>query len=775
MATVDRRGVTVSATDPPIAGDPNPGLAYKAPARLATTGANIVLSGLQTIDGVALAAADRVLVKDQTDATTNGLYNASSGPWTRTVDANGNEDFAQGMQVLVAQGSANAGQVFELSSAPPITLGATNLVWAAAIRTLTIGTGLTVVGGTLQLAPPTAATLGGVESIAAVPHQWLNSIDTSGVPHTAQPAVTDLAAIAGSTLVGNNTGGAAVPSALTGALATLLLSTFLASGASHAKGLVPDPGAISSTARFLREDASFAAALPCINVQDPAYGAKGNTVFGSADGAITSGQALFTNTSVVFTAADVGKVINVAGAGAAGAILATTIASFNSAHSVNLAANASTTVGPTAKYDYGTDDTAAINAAIVAAAAAGGIGRVYCPQAVYFVKKLNLANLGNLTFFGDGWNKTYFIPNAQEGTYGQASGHVFDLAGSLNINLRDFQLGWFGQIQAPTTGVLLAQIASGASNAIILTNIYISGQYTASPYHNISVPSSQLYSCKFYNYFPGAGARYVGVFTSNNATFNLTSSFATINPGASQCSDITGIGNEWHFFPGASASSQVLWFDGASDIRLYGGNVTGGGTAYILITNTVARLVISGDTFETESEPVTPSFVFSLSASAVLNGLTWHQSLYIVGTPTLGLMTIAVGGQFQSAGAGQVLAFTSAGGLAAGATYFVGPADSDTVAASNVAVTMTERGLLLNMWVNTSASPGQTPGYTCTVLVNGTATALTGVISGAGVQVKDIAHAVQVNAGDTVCLKLISAAATNTTRVSAALTFLPTG
>src|ERR1700719_4093154 len=108
MSTIDRRGATVSAADPPIGTNPNPDLAIKAPVRAATTGTGITLSGLQTIDGVALAAGDRVLVKDQTDVTTNGLYNAATGPWTRTIDANNNSRWARGTQVTVTDGSANA-------------------------------------------------------------------------------------------------------------------------------------------------------------------------------------------------------------------------------------------------------------------------------------------------------------------------------------------------------------------------------------------------------------------------------------------------------------------------------------------------------------------------------------------------------------------------------------------------------------------------------------------------------------------------------------------
>jgi parallel beta-helix repeat protein len=46
--------------------------------------------------------------------------------------------------------------------------------------------------GAARLPNPTASTLGGVESLAATSHQWINTISTSGVPSSTQPASTDL-------------------------------------------------------------------------------------------------------------------------------------------------------------------------------------------------------------------------------------------------------------------------------------------------------------------------------------------------------------------------------------------------------------------------------------------------------------------------------------------------------------------------------------------------------------------------------------------------------
>jgi len=52
--------------------------------------------------------------------------------------------------------------------------------------------------GAARLPNPSASTLGGVESFAAVSHQWINTISTSGVPSATQPACADLSNAAAS-------------------------------------------------------------------------------------------------------------------------------------------------------------------------------------------------------------------------------------------------------------------------------------------------------------------------------------------------------------------------------------------------------------------------------------------------------------------------------------------------------------------------------------------------------------------------------------------------
>src|SRR5215475_3825684 len=127
MSTIDRRGATVSAADPPIGTNPNPDLAIKAPVRAATTGSNIALSGTQTIDGVSLNVGDRVLVKDQTTGSQNGLYLVASGTWPRAVDAASSALVVPETAVRVSEGSVNAHSEWYLSTQGPIAVGTTAL------------------------------------------------------------------------------------------------------------------------------------------------------------------------------------------------------------------------------------------------------------------------------------------------------------------------------------------------------------------------------------------------------------------------------------------------------------------------------------------------------------------------------------------------------------------------------------------------------------------------------------------------------------------------
>jgi len=100
---------------------------------LAATTAAITLSGLQTVDGVALTAGARVLVKNQAAAKDNGLYLVvAGGAWTRCPDADTSAKATPGLLVLVERGMANGDSAWQLITDAPITLGVTALAFEMA-------------------------------------------------------------------------------------------------------------------------------------------------------------------------------------------------------------------------------------------------------------------------------------------------------------------------------------------------------------------------------------------------------------------------------------------------------------------------------------------------------------------------------------------------------------------------------------------------------------------------------------------------------------------
>ncbi|MGJ7513827.1 phage tail protein [Pseudomonas baetica] len=100
----------------------------KQSVRVATT-ANIALAGLQTVDGVALAAGDRVLVKNQAVAKDNGIYLAAAAVWTRAPDADTNAEVTSALVVSVEQGTTLADSRWQLVTDGVIVLGATALTF----------------------------------------------------------------------------------------------------------------------------------------------------------------------------------------------------------------------------------------------------------------------------------------------------------------------------------------------------------------------------------------------------------------------------------------------------------------------------------------------------------------------------------------------------------------------------------------------------------------------------------------------------------------------
>jgi hypothetical protein len=129
------------------------GLRPKEAVRVATT-ANITLSGLQTIDGIALSANDRVLVKDQSLAENNGIYLASAGAWSRSLDFDSLSpiDEINKAYVAVQEGTAHAGKLFvQFGQVTTLGVDPINFTFFNSVSGLIGGDGITVSGSNISI------------------------------------------------------------------------------------------------------------------------------------------------------------------------------------------------------------------------------------------------------------------------------------------------------------------------------------------------------------------------------------------------------------------------------------------------------------------------------------------------------------------------------------------------------------------------------------------------------------------------------------------------
>jgi hypothetical protein len=131
------------------------GLDLKASVRAATT-ANITLSNTQTVDGVALSVGDRVLVKNQSTGSQNGIYVVASGSWGRSTDCDNTPgtEVTSGLFTFVEEGTTNADSGWVLTTDSTITVGTTALTFVqfSGAGQITAGAALTKTGNTLDVA-----------------------------------------------------------------------------------------------------------------------------------------------------------------------------------------------------------------------------------------------------------------------------------------------------------------------------------------------------------------------------------------------------------------------------------------------------------------------------------------------------------------------------------------------------------------------------------------------------------------------------------------------
>lgn len=197
------------------------GLDVKLSVKVATT-ANITLSGLQTVDGIAVAVNDRVLVKNQTTQSQNGIYVAASAAWTRAVDMNVWTEVPAAF-VFVEQGSTQSDTGWVCTADQGGTLDTTAITWTqfSGAGAYTAGAGMTQTGTTFDVVGTANRITVNADSIdIASTYAGQTTITTLGTVATGTWNATTIGTSKGGTGLTSFTSGGAVYATSTSALTT---------------------------------------------------------------------------------------------------------------------------------------------------------------------------------------------------------------------------------------------------------------------------------------------------------------------------------------------------------------------------------------------------------------------------------------------------------------------------------------------------------------------------------------------------------------------------
>ena len=172
------------------------GLDVKASVRAGSTGNVTIASPGATIDGVTMAANDRVLLKDQSTGSENGIYvwNGAAAAMTRATDCDENTEVTAGLYMFVEEGTVNADSGWMLTTNNPIVVGTTALTFAqfSGAGQITAGAGLTKTGNTLDVGAGNGIQVN-ADSVEAI-YGLVGELIASAVGDSAAAGTTNKAA-----------------------------------------------------------------------------------------------------------------------------------------------------------------------------------------------------------------------------------------------------------------------------------------------------------------------------------------------------------------------------------------------------------------------------------------------------------------------------------------------------------------------------------------------------------------------------------------------------
>ena len=254
------------------------GKTYKDPVRAAsvanvsvtynaTGGASArgqITAAPNSLDGVSLAANDRILLKNQSSGAQNGIWvvttvgTGSNGVWDRATDFDADAEVLAGAEVIATEGTINDNATFILATNNPITIGGasgTALTFVSNSQVVA-GAGLSQSGNTFNVNAANASILVQADDIQVQLSGSTLAIDGSGVKVAdAGITATQLAAsVAGSGLLGGAGTALSVDwkqDTFTGNNSTTVFTLTAAAignkAVVSAKGLIQQPGGVDYT------------------------------------------------------------------------------------------------------------------------------------------------------------------------------------------------------------------------------------------------------------------------------------------------------------------------------------------------------------------------------------------------------------------------------------------------------------------------------------------------------------------------------------------------
>ena len=188
------------------------GLDIKDSVRAATT-ANVTISTAlnngDEIDGVTLATNDRVLVKNQSTASQNGIYVVKATP-TRATDFDADAEVTSGAFVFIEEGTTNGSEGWIVTTTGAITVGTTALTFAqfSAAGVITAGAGLTKTGHQLDVVGTSNRITVNADDIdISATYAGQNTITTLGTVGTGTWNATKIGVAKGGTNLASYTAG----------------------------------------------------------------------------------------------------------------------------------------------------------------------------------------------------------------------------------------------------------------------------------------------------------------------------------------------------------------------------------------------------------------------------------------------------------------------------------------------------------------------------------------------------------------------------------------